>query len=105
MDKTLPPDYWGRWAAAADTLFREFAAPAWTFAGEDAARIKQPVLNIRGSDTRPYFREVFETVQNWLPQAESFVLPDANHCQLQMNPKGVAERLADFFSRHPMTGN
>jgi pimeloyl-ACP methyl ester carboxylesterase len=104
MDKTLPRGYFERWVADADTLFRIFALPAWTFTREDAARITQPVLNMVGVDTRPYFREAYETIRTWLPQAENFELPDANHCMLQMNPKGAAERLAGFFSRHPMPG-
>jgi len=104
MDKTLPPGYFERWVAAADTLFREFAAPAWTFTREDAARITQPVLNMVGVGTRTYFREVYETIRTWLPQAENVELPDANHCMLQMNPKGAADRLAGFFSRHRMPG-
>lgn len=102
MDRTLPAGYFERWVAAADTLFRMLGAPEWTFAREDAARIKQPVLNVRGVSTQPYFQEIYETVATWLPQAENFVLPDANHCMLQMNPRGAAERLADFFSRHPI---
>ena len=102
MDKTMPPGYFERWVAAADTLFRMLGAPEWTFTREDAARIKQPVLNVRGASTQPYFQEIYETVRAWLPQAENFVLPDANHCMLQMNPRGAAERLADFFSRHPI---
>ncbi len=102
MDKTLPPGYFERWVADADTLFRIFALPAWTFTSEDAARITQPVLNVVGVDTRPYFREAYETIRKWLPQAENFELPGANHCMLQMNPKGAAERLAGFFSRHRM---
>jgi hypothetical protein len=32
------------------------------------------------------------------------ILPNATHCMLQMNPRGAAERLADFFSRHPIEG-
>jgi pimeloyl-ACP methyl ester carboxylesterase len=104
MDKTLPPGYFERWVAAADTLFRMLGAPEWTFTREDAARIKQPVLNIRGASTQPYFQEVYETIAVWLPQAENFVLPGANHCMLQMNPKGAAERLAEFFSNHRMPG-
>jgi 3-oxoadipate enol-lactonase len=105
MDKTLPAGYFERWVADADTLFRMLGGETWTYTAEDAARIKCPVLNIRGADTRPYFRDIYETVQTWLPQAENFVLPGANHCMLQMNPKGAAERLADFFLRHPISGN
>jgi 3-oxoadipate enol-lactonase len=81
-----------------------FAGEPWAFTPEDAARIKQPVLNVVGVDTRPYFREAHETIREWIPQAENFELPNANHCMLQMNPRGAAERLADFFSRHRMPG-
>jgi 3-oxoadipate enol-lactonase len=104
MDKTLPPGYYERWIGDADTLFRMFAGEPWAFTPEDAARIKQPVLNVVGVDTRPYFREAHETIREWIPQAENFELPNANHCMLQMNPRGAAERLADFFSRHRMPG-
>lgn len=104
MDKTLPPGYFERWLADADTLFRGLAEPPWTFTREDAARIKQPVLNVRGADTQPYFKEVYDTMREWLPHAEGFVLPNASHCMLQMNPKGAAERLANFFSRHRIPG-
>jgi pimeloyl-ACP methyl ester carboxylesterase len=103
MDKTLPPGYFERWIADADTLFRMLGGEPWTFTAEDAARIKCPVLNVMGADTRPYFREAYESIRGWLPQAENFVLPDANHCMLQMNPRGAAEHLAGFFSRHPIS--
>lgn len=59
---------------------------------------------MRGSDTQPYFKEVYETMQEWLPQADNVVLTDANHCMLQMNPRGAAEHLATFFGRHPLVG-
>lgn len=105
FDRTLPPGAFERWVAAADTLFQvDLAGPEWTFTREDAARITQPVLNMVGVNTRPYFREVYDTLRTWLPQAENVELPDANHCMLQTNPKGAAERLAGFFSCHPLQG-
>jgi pimeloyl-ACP methyl ester carboxylesterase len=104
MDKTLPPGYLERWALAADTLFLSDFQAEWSFTSEDAARVKQPVLNMSGADTQPYFREIHETIRAWLPQAENCKLPDANHAMLQMNPRGAAERLGDFFSRHPIPG-
>jgi len=104
FDMTLSPGHFERWVAAADTLFQSDFQSPWSFTGEDAARIKQPVLNMRGASTQPYFREIYETVRAWLPHAENVELPDANHCMLQMNPKGAAERLAGFFSRHRMQG-
>ncbi len=105
FDKTLPPGHFERWVAAADTLVQSEFQAEWSFTSDDAARIKQPVLNLVGVGTRPYFREVYETVRTWLPQAENFELPDANHAMLQMNPKGAAERLAGFLARHPLRGD
>lgn len=104
FDQTLPPDYLERWGADAEThLHRDSPALGeWTFTSEVAARITQPVLNIVGTATKSYFQEIHELLKTWLPHAENFVLPDATHCMLQMNPKGAAERLASFFSRHPI---
>ena len=102
MDRTLPPGHFERWVAAADTLFQSDFQAEWSFTSEDAARIKQPVLNMRGVSTQPYFQEIYEVVQAWFPQAENVELPNANHCMLQMNPAGAAERLASFFSRHTL---
>ena len=102
FNQTLPPGYFERWVADGPTLF-QYDAPAlqaWTFTRATAGQITQPVLNMRGVDTRPYFRECFETLQMWLPHAENFVLPEASHAMLQTNPKGAAERLASFMSGH-----
>ena len=106
FDRTLPPGYFERWVADADTLFQaDFPAyPPWTFGREEAARITQPALNMRGDNTRSYFREIYETVSTWLPHAENFVLPNATHAMLQTNPRGAAERLASFFSSHRLPG-
>ena len=101
--RTLPPGFAERWLAAADTMMQgEAPLTEWSFTGEDAARIRQPVFNMVGANTRPYLRVVYETLKAWFPQAESVVLPDANHCMLQTNPSGAAENLASFFSRHPL---
>jgi pimeloyl-ACP methyl ester carboxylesterase len=104
FDRTLPPGHFERWVAAADTLFQSDmpGLQAWSFTNEDAARITQPVLNMTAVNTRSYLREVYDTLRAWLPQAENVELPDANHCMLQTNPKGAAECLAGFFSRHPL---
>ncbi|HEX3034688.1 MAG TPA: alpha/beta hydrolase [Thermodesulfobacteriota bacterium] len=102
FDRTLPSGYFERWVADADTIF-QLDMPAlqqWNFTREDAARITQPVLNLSGANTTDYFHEAHETVRTWLPQAENYKLPNATHCMLQTNPKGVAERLASFFLRH-----
>jgi pimeloyl-ACP methyl ester carboxylesterase len=104
FDQTLPPGHFERWVADADTIL-QFDLPALQqrqFAHQDAARITQPVLNLRGANTKPYFKEIHETVRTWLPRAQHSELADATHAMLQANPKGAAERLVSFFSRHPM---
>jgi hypothetical protein len=58
----------------------------WAFTREDAARVSQPVLAVRGADGLPFFREVDELLQEWLPQTETFVLPNATHA-LQMQKR------------------
>jgi pimeloyl-ACP methyl ester carboxylesterase len=103
-DQTLPRGYFERWVADADTIFQSDlpALQQWQFTHEDADRITQPVLNLSGTNTTPYFKEIHQTVRTWLPDAEHSELADATHAMLQTNPKGAAERLVSFFSRHPM---
>jgi pimeloyl-ACP methyl ester carboxylesterase len=107
FDQTLPPGSFERWVADADTIFRSElpALQPWQFTRQDAARIAQPVLNLRGANTRSYFQEIHETLRTWLPHAENFELPNATHSMLQTNPKGAAECLVSFFSRHRLQGN
>jgi pimeloyl-ACP methyl ester carboxylesterase len=102
FDRTLPPGWFERWVAASDTIFLDTALQAWSFTREDAERITQPVLNVVGADSAPYFWEINETVQSWLPQAENVVLPNSPHAMLQIQPRAIAEQLAGFFTRHPM---
>lgn len=106
FDRTLPSGYFERWVADADTIF-QFDMPAlqpWEFTQADAAQITQPVLNLTGANTTAYFRKSHEMVRAWLPHSESHELPNATHCMLQTNPKGVAECLTNFLSRHRLHG-
>jgi pimeloyl-ACP methyl ester carboxylesterase len=92
-----------RWVPDAAVLF-ESDIPSfsqWEFGEADAARIAQPVLNLRGSDTPAPFVEVWRRVNEWIPHAEGHVVQQASHCIMQMKPSRVAELLADFVDRHP----
>ena len=54
------------------------ALVAWRFTREDARRIDQPVLAVLGAESAtlwPGWPEVHARLQEWLPQAEPFVLP------------------------------
>jgi pimeloyl-ACP methyl ester carboxylesterase len=104
FDRNLPPGWFERWVADLDTVMMSDmpALEPWSFTGEDAARITQPVLNLRGAHTVSFMREVHDTVRAWLPQAVNDVLPDATHAMTQTNPEGTAERLARFFASHKL---
>jgi 3-oxoadipate enol-lactonase len=81
------------------------ALGAWRFTREDARRIGQPVLAVLASESARDWAgwpEVQARLLEWLPQAEPFVLPGANHALEYMNPRGAAEALAAFCTRHPI---
>jgi pimeloyl-ACP methyl ester carboxylesterase len=104
FDRNLPPGWFERWMADLDTVMMSDmpALEPWSFTGQDATRITQPVLNLRGAHTVSHMREVHDTIRAWLPQAVNSVLPDATHAMTQTNPKGAAERLARFFAGHKL---
>ncbi|MFF5287884.1 alpha/beta fold hydrolase [Paractinoplanes globisporus] len=79
------------------------AVRAWAFGRAEAGAIGCPVLLVvgeRSKDLSPVFDERHALLRAWLPRAESFELPGANHLMHLQNPGGLAERLAAFLSRH-----
>ena len=91
----------------ADTFFQTElpALQAWRFASEEARRIEQPLLVVRGADSdavTPVFGEGVAMLRHWLPQVETFVVPEATHGMPFMNPSVLAEGLTAFFARHPL---
>jgi pimeloyl-ACP methyl ester carboxylesterase len=107
LDKVLPGAF-DQGVADADTFFgQEFpAVQQWSFRREDAGRITQPVLAVIGEKSKelsPIWNERQEMLLTWLPNAEPFVLPGATHLLHVENPRGMAEGLATFFTRHPLT--
>lgn len=107
LDRVLPGAF-AQVVADADTFF-QIELPGgeqWSFTQVDARRITQPVLAVLGEDSHtlwPGWVEVHELVQAWMPQAETFVLEGATHGLQMINPKDMAEALANFFSRHPLS--
>jgi pimeloyl-ACP methyl ester carboxylesterase len=90
--------------ADADTFFGQElpAVQQWSLTEEDASHITQPVLAVLGEHTAPTFPERRELLLSLLPNAEPFDLPGATHLLHLQNPRGMAERLAAFFARHPL---
>jgi pimeloyl-ACP methyl ester carboxylesterase len=107
LDRALPEAF-DQHVADADTFFT-MELPAlqqWSFTREDARRIAQPVLAVIGAKSQERDRiwvERHELLLSWLPNVEPFVVPDATHLLQVENPRGVADGLADFFARHPIS--
>jgi pimeloyl-ACP methyl ester carboxylesterase len=106
LDRVLPEAF-GEAVASADTFFGQElpAVRQWSFRREDARRITQPVLAVVGEKSKeqsPIWDVRQDILLTWLPNAEGFVLPGATHLLYVENPRGMAERLLAFFSRHPL---
>ncbi len=109
LDKALP-DSFDQAVADSDTFFGQElpALQQWSFTREDARRIAQPVLAVVGAKSQesdPVFAERQELLLSWLPNVEAFVLPEATHLLQVQNPRGMAEGLAAFFARHPLSAS
>jgi pimeloyl-ACP methyl ester carboxylesterase len=106
LDELIPGGY-AQMLADADTFFA-VELPSigdWRFTLADAGRISQPILSVFGSDSvRDWvgWPEVQARVQEWMPQAEPFVLTGSNHALEEMDPRGVATAMAAFLARHSM---
>ncbi len=104
IDAALPKGAWELAVRDADILFKGDipAVMSVRFTEQDAKRIKQPVLLIRGTNSGPANLEIQKTVQAWIPQAETFELRNATHLLQMQDPNGVADELEDFLSRHSL---
>lgn len=78
------------------------ALGAWRFDEAQAARIRQPVLSVLGSDTQPLWIEVAQRLRAWIPQVEEHVVPGVGHLLQMQRPAPVAAAVAAFLARHPM---
>jgi pimeloyl-ACP methyl ester carboxylesterase len=109
LDQALPGAF-DQHVADADTFFGQElpALQQWSFTREDARRIAQPVLAVIGARSQaldPIWGERQELLLSWLPNVEPFVLPAATHLLQVQHPRGMAEGLAAFFARHPLSAS
>jgi pimeloyl-ACP methyl ester carboxylesterase len=108
VDRVLPGAF-DQAVVDADTFFGQElpAVRQWSFTREQASRITHPALAVIGAkspEVSPVWQERQDILLAWLPKAEPFVLPDANHLLHVQNLRGMAEGLAAFFARHPLRG-
>ncbi len=104
IDASLPKGAWDLAVRDADILFQGDmpAVMSFQFTEQDAKRIRQPVLLVRGDSSGPANLEIQRIIQAWLPQAESIVLPGVTHLLQMKDPEHVADALARFIFRHPI---
>jgi pimeloyl-ACP methyl ester carboxylesterase len=89
----------------ADAFFTQElpALRQWSFTETDARQVTQPVLAVVGQHSARTFPERRELLLSWLPNVEPFELPGATHLLHLQNAEGMAEALASFYARHPLT--
>ena len=104
LDKALPAGWFDQALADLPTLFAADipSLGTWQFGQEQAAKITQPALTVLGSETAPLYSETHELLNQWLPNAEPFVLEGATHMLHWEDPDGMAAGLLAFLARHPM---
>jgi pimeloyl-ACP methyl ester carboxylesterase len=89
--------------ANADTFFEEQPALLqWEFAPEQAAAINQPVLSVLGNRSAAIFQEGRTVLHAWLPQTEDLDVDTSHMLQIE-DPAAIADGLAAFFHRHPLS--
>jgi pimeloyl-ACP methyl ester carboxylesterase len=105
LEKAVPGAF-DQSVASADTFFGQElpALREWRFGQEEAHRITQPALVVQGEKSGQIHRQRQEILLSWLPKGEGFILPDATHLLHVQNSRGMAEGLAAFFARHPISG-
>jgi pimeloyl-ACP methyl ester carboxylesterase len=98
------PGVFDQCVADADAFFAQEmpAVQQWSFTAKDASHITQPALAIIGDNTAPTFRERLQLLVSWLPNVQVFELPRATHLLHLENPRGTAEALTSFYTRHPL---
>ena len=91
--------------ADADAFFGQElpALQQWSFTPQDARRITQPTLAVHGENTASTFPERLQLLVSWLPNVQRFELADATHLLHLQNPRAMADALAAFYARHPVT--
>jgi pimeloyl-ACP methyl ester carboxylesterase len=107
LDRLLPGALAQAVADAATWFESELPAQlAWCFAMTEAQRIVQPVLSVLGGESAALwdrFGETHRWLLDLLPHGEGVVLPSTTHFPQLERPRLLAEALAAFFTRHPLS--
>ncbi|MGH2950739.1 MAG: alpha/beta fold hydrolase [Solirubrobacterales bacterium] len=77
----------------------------WEFGAEQASAIDRPVLSVLGADTEPLWVEVAEFLRSSLPDVEERTIDGIGHLLHVQRPEPVAQAMAEFLRRNPITGD
>jgi pimeloyl-ACP methyl ester carboxylesterase len=105
VDGSLPSGAFDQAVIDADGFFGQElpAVRGWPAIGDRTVCPDQPVLAVIGSDSTPTFQQGQEALLARLPHAEPYTLSGATHLLHVQQPPAMAEALAAFFARHPMS--
>jgi 3-oxoadipate enol-lactonase len=89
----------------ADTVFgTEFPEVAkGLFTAADAPRVRTPALSLLGAQSHPLFQESHAFLLARVPGVEGGVIPRATHFLQLEEPAAVAEAIAAFAAKHPLS--
>ena len=111
LDAALPGAFEQAVADAGTFFDADLGALEWGFGDAEARRVRQPALVVLGGGSEalhPRFRETYDLLLGWLPNAEGFILPDASHFLHLEDPghcKALGAALSAFFAQHPFPPN
>jgi pimeloyl-ACP methyl ester carboxylesterase len=106
LDRALPGAF-AQAVADAGTSF-EHELPGllnWRFGEAEARRVRQPALSVLGGESDalwPRFGETHRLLLEWLPHTEGVILPGVTHLMQIQDPRGLAEVLTTFWTRHQL---
>jgi pimeloyl-ACP methyl ester carboxylesterase len=104
LDRALPGAFAQAVADAGIAFQREVPGLLdWRFGKAEAQRIDKPALSVLGGESdalESRFGETHRLLLEWLPQAEEVVLPGTTHFPQFQDPRGLAEGLTAFWTRH-----
>jgi 3-oxoadipate enol-lactonase len=106
LDRELPGSFAQALADAATPFEHELPGLIdWQFGEVEARRVRQPALSVLGGDSEALWSRFGET-HRWLlaqlPNVEGCVLPGTTHLLHVEDPRGMADALVAFWSRHPI---
>jgi len=107
IEKHVPGGVTQAMSYGSDNWFGSYlpALNAWRFGSEEASAISQPVLSVLGTESGPLFEEGHALLHFWFPQVEDCTIAGVAHLLHMQHPGPVAQAVAEFFTRHPITGN